>query len=1107
VPPLLLHGNLHLTTSLRPSFFRAFLLSLLCAAAATSQTTQGLISGQLLDSVTGRPIPAASVLFSSAVTNLAGASVSDASGYYYLPLLSPGIYQIRVTSAAYQSQEVQELELTVAARIELDFRLRPLSDVWESGEYKSVFLPGQKTIVTFYGPDVDPSKSGSFESQKGKTQPLESTVSEVIDSDEINNLPLEGRDVYSLLATQPGVTSDSAAGRGLGLSVNGQRPSSSNYLLDGLENNNYLITGPLATVAPEAIQEYRISTNNFSAEYGRTSGFLANAITRAGGEQFHSVAYFYLENEALNANAFQQNLIGAPRTDDKQDQPGFSVGGPVLKNRLFFSSAYEYFRSRGAGSPYPFDLPTTNFVSYLNAFYPNSLAHQLLTAYPGPVINAATTALTQVAMLAPPVAVNRTLAIERLDYNTPNGRERLMGRVLINRLAEPDFIWSPYKDFISALHENTVAAGGSYIHSFQPNLTNEARLSYSTDGLGWNRPHPQIPSLATDDTYFVNGLEYSGVSLPGSAAFYAYKNVNDSWEALDNLIWTHGRHLVTVGGGLLWRSSSGYLTAGQDGQYTFSNILDFALGEPGFFSAAINRTTLPNIQQPDSDRTYKYGQDFLFAEDTYKLTPRLTVNYGVRYEFYGGPENTGSAKDSLIQLGTGDTLAQQLVGASLVSPSSSGSQQLFRSSNDFEVRAGAAYDLLGTGRTLLRGGFGTFYDRPFDNLWENVRDNNLILPTLQLPPGPTNFLAPVASVLQTFQGQTLASTFPDLTLVDPDLRNGRVKSYFAGVQQRITGNLTLEVNGLGSYGRALITTDVINRSFSTLAGRYNNDLPDIAYRANQGFSDYNALTTVLRYRNSRGMIQGSYTWSHSIDNQSDPLIGDFFNLTFTSIQTGQTSEQRSTFSEQFNPNADRGNSDFDQRQNLVIFSYWNLPAPFAQSKAGVLLRDWTVGGLAAFRSGLPYTVYGPSAVIPGEGEILDNRANVLLPSQAVFANPVAVPGGVQLLNPQAFGAAAASTLGNSGRNAFTGPGFYSFDLSLARAFHLGWLGEAGQLRIRADAYNLLNHANLGNPDAQLNDPEFGVATYGRQGYPSGFPAVAPLNETPREIQLSVRIVF
>jgi hypothetical protein len=1079
-------------------------LLLFCASAAWSQTTQGLISGQLVDSVTGRPVASANVIFSSATTTLAGGASSDASGYYYLPLLSPGIYAIRVMAPAYQSQEVQDLELTVAARIELDFRLRPLSDVWESGEYKSVFLPGQKTIVTFYGPDVDPSKSGSFEAQKGRREPLESTVSEVIDSGEIENLPLEGRDVYSLLVTQPGVTSDSATGRGLGISVNGQRPSSSNYLLDGLENNNYLITGPLVTVAPEAIQEYRISTNNFSAEYGRTSGFLANAITRTGGEQFHGVAYFYLENEALNANAFQQNLIGAPRSIDKQDQPGFFVGGPVLKHRLFFSSAYEYFRSRGDAAPYPFDLPTANLLAFTE---PNSLARQLLTEYPSPVTSTATTALTEVEMLAPPVAVNRTLAIERLDYNPPDGKDRLMGRVLINRLTEPDFIWSPYKGFTSALHENTVAAGGSYIHAFQSNLTNEARLSFSTDDLGWNRPHPEIPTLTTSDSYAVNGLAYSGVTLPGSSAFYSYKNVNNTWEVLDNLIWTRGRHLVTAGGGLLWRSSDGYETAGQDGQYLFSNVLTFVLGEPSFLEAAIDRTTLPSIQQPDPNRTYKYGQDFLFAQDTYKFTQRLTVNYGVRYEFYGGPENTGPAKDALIQLGTGSTLAQQLAGASLTEPSGSGNEQLFKSSNDFEVRLGAAYDLFGTGRTLLRGGFGTFYDRPFDNLWENVRNNNLILPVLPLPAGPTNFLAPVSSVLQSFQGQTLASTFPDLTLVDPNLRNGRVKSYFAGVQQRITDNLTLEVNGLGSYGRALITTDVINRDFSTLAGRYNNTLPDIAYRANQGFSDYNALTAVMRYRIPRGMVQGSYTWSHSIDNQSDPLIGDFFNLTFTSIQTGTSSEQRSTFSEQFNPNSDRGNSDFDQRQNLVIFSYWNLPAPFAHSKAGLLLRNWTIAELAAFRSGLPYTVYGTSTAIPGEGLILDNRANVLNPSQAVFANPAQVPGGVQLLNPAEFTSAAPSTLGNSGRNAFFGPGFYSLDVSLARTFPLPWLGESGRFRIRADAYNVLNHANLGNPDAQLNDPTFGVATYGRQGYPSGFPAVAPLNETPREIQLSLKVEF
>jgi len=1075
--------------------------------AAFGQTTQGLISGRLVNSVTGRPIAGAAILCSSSISNLAGASTSDSAGYYYLPLLSPGFYQIQVNAPEYQSQQLQNIELTVAARLELDFRLRPLSDVWEAGQYKSVFLPGSKTIVTFFGPDVDPSKSGSFDAQKGRSEPLESTVSEVIDSVEINNLPLQGRDVYAMLVTQPGVTSDSATGRGLGLAVNGQRPSASNFLLDGVENNNYLVTGPLTTVAPEAIQEYRVSTNNFSAEYGRTSGFVANAITRSGGDQFHGVVYFYLMNDVLNANAFQENLIGFPRTPDKQDQPGFFVGGPILKNRLFFGSAYEYFRSRSQGDPYTFLLPSPSFVSSFTA--PGSLARQLLTEFPTPAISTGNGLTTQQTM-APPVSLNRTLAIERLDYNAPNGKDRVMGRLLLNLLGRPDFIWSPYKDFVSALHDNTWALGGGYTRVVRANLTNEARLSVSNDDLGWNRPHPEIPTLSTSDAYLVNGIVQTGVTLPGSPAFYAYQNTNKTGELLDNVIWSHDRHLITVGAGLLLRWSDGYLTAGRDGQYLFNNIVTFALDQPSYLEAAIDRTA-PTIQQPDFNRSYHYTQYFLFAQDTYKLTSRLTVNYGLRYEFYGGPLNTGSGKDTLVQLGSGSTLAQQLVGATLAAPSGSGSQQLFGSDKgDVAVRVGAAYDLFGSGKTLLRGAFGTFYDRPFDNLWENVRNNDLILPLLPLPAGRTNYLSPVSSVLASFQGQSLNSDFPDLTLIDPNLKNGYVKSYFAGIQHRITDNLIVEVDGLGSYGRNLITTDIINRDFSTPTGRYNPNLPDIAYRANQGFSNYNALATVVRYRLSRGIVQASYTWSHSIDNQSDPLTGDFFNLDFTSIQNTAGSSGRAAFSEQFNPQADRGNSDFDQRHNLVIFAYWNLPAPFENSRWRLLLRDWTVGEMAAFRSGFPYTVLGTSTVVPGGGLILNNRPNIIDPKAAVLATPIPVAGGEQLLNPAAFAEAPPSTLGNEGRNAFIGPGFYSIDLSIAKAFPLPWLGESGRIRFRADAFNVLNHANLGNPDTSFTNPispTFGIAAFGREGVQSGFPAQIPLNETPRQIQLSVRVEF
>jgi hypothetical protein len=1066
------------------------------AATLAGQTTQGLISGRLVNSVTGRPVANATVTFSGSTAS-SGASVSDASGYYYILSISPGTYRVRATAPGFQAQEVQELELRVASRIELDLRLRPLNDVWEAGQYNSVFLPGSKTIVTFFGPDVDASRSGSFESQQGKEGTLESSVSEVIDSSEINTLPLEGRDVYAMLVTLQGVTSDAATGRGLGLSIDGQRPSSSNYLLDGLENNNYLTTGPLTTVAPEAVEEYRVSINNFSAEYGRTSGFVANAITRSGSDGFHGVGYFYLMNDLLDGNGFQENLSGFTRAPYTQLEPGFVVGGPVLKNRLYFSTSYEYFRSRSYDDPQQYTFPATPGI--FGFAVRGSLARQLLDAFPPPVV--AGNGISGTLMLAPPVEVDRHLGIQRFDYSPAGGKYKWMVRLMGAFVTEPDFIWTPYTAFNSALHENTGALGITGTHALRPNLTNEVRESYSVDDLHWNRPYSNIPTLVSSD----------GVTLPGSPAFYGYRNVNTTGEFLDNVIWAHDKHLVKAGAGVLMRGSDGYLTAGQSGEYVFSNVVYFALGMPEYVSAALNRAALPNIQTPDYNRTYKYQQYYGFVQDTYKITSRLTANYGLRYDWYGSPSNTGTAKDALVELGPGSTLAQQLMGANLVT-GGSGNQKLFGTDeHDWGVRLGAAYDLFGNARTLLRGGFGTYYDRPFDNLWENLRNNGIVVPLLSLPFAPTNFLAPVNTVLSGIQGQSFNSTFPDLTLIDPNLRNGLVKSYFAGIEQRFTNRLTLEVNGLGTYGSHLITTDIVNRDFSILGnstGQYNPNLPEISYRSGQGFSNYNALATVLSYRGARGTLQATYTWSHAIDNQSDPLLGDFFNLNFTNIQSASGSpDSRAAFSEQFNPNVDRGNADFDQRQNLVLLGYWNLPGLSSSGLPGWVTRGWSAGGLAAFRSGMPYSVFGSSTAVAGGGTVLNDRANIVNGTQAFLPQALPVPGGQLLLNALDFTNAAVSTLGDTGRNAFTGPGFYSVDLSLARSFPLRWLGDRGRLTFRADAFNVLNHANLNNPDTQRNSPTFGIALYGRTGTPSGFPAVSPLNETPRQIQLSARITF
>lgn len=1075
----------------------ARLTAFICLACAGlyAQTTQGLISGRILNSVTGKPVAGSEVSYSSAMLSAAGSVKSDAAGYFFLPLLSAGTYTIRAQADTYQAQELQQLELAVAGRIQIDFRLRPLSDVWESGQYRSVFLPGSKTIVTFYGPDVDTSRSGTFEAQQGQRGTLDTSVSYVIDPVQIGDLPLLGRDVYEMLVTLPGVGADSATGRGLGVSVAGQRPSSSNYLLDGVENDNYLITGPLSPTPPEAIQEYRISTNNYSAEYGRTAGFIANAVTRAGGAQYHGIGYEYLKNTVFDAADFQDNLTGAGRLPDKENEFGYQVGGPVipkgsLRSRLFFSSSLDELISHSQQSPQSFLVPGPDFLTALNP--PSApIAKQLLQEYPAPYVN--TTAVVGYYTAAPPVIVDRTIALERGDYTTKSGRDHFMARLALARTNEPDFIWSPYSAFTSGLREVTTGIATNWQHTWTPRLTSEFKLSYTDDNLWWNRAHPEIPTL--DDQYLGTNLY-----LPGSSAFYEYRNHNRTPETIYSTVWTRNRHVITAGTGFLFRFDSGYLTAGQNGEYIFNGPLAFAQDVPTYFYAAVSAVS-PTPVQPDYNRADRYTQSYFFVQDSFRVSQRLTLNFGLRYERFGAPENTGAAKDALIELGPGADFTSRLAGATLTLPGS-GNEQLYGADNkDFAPRFGFSWDPFGRSKTVLRGGFGIFYDRPFDNLWQTVSNNNVDAVLYQLK-GVTNFLQPTATAIQQYTNGT-PEPYTALTLIDPKLRNGYTQSSFVGVQQSVGNNVSIEVNGTSALGRRLITTDIVNRPYTTLYGdgRPNDALGnDVFWRSDQGVSDYYALSTLVRYRLRSLLLQGAYTWSHSIDNQSDPLTGEFLGLGFTSIGGGGGNTLLSSFEQQYNSNGDRGNSDFDQRHNLVLIGTW-------QPESGrMLARGWRFSWLAAFRTGTPYTVLSPNEIIPDSGGEFQNlRANLV--GTAALANPVAVAGGVQLLNPAAFSIPDGLTPGNTGRNEFRGPGLYSIDASIARAFTIPKLREGTKFTVRADFFNILNHANLGNPDNFIGDPNFGVATYGRQGVTTGFPASTPLNETARQVQILLRMEF
>jgi hypothetical protein len=337
-------------------------------------------------------------------------------------------------------------------------------------------------------------------------------------------------------------------------------------------------------------------------------------------------------------------------------------------------------------------------------------------------------------------------------------------------------------------------------------------------------------------------------------------------------------------------------------------------------------------------------------------------------------------------------------------------------------------------------------------------------------------------------------------MFQPNIENPYVHSFFLGVQQQITDGWSIDVQGLGAQGRMLVTTDVVNRQdlFHT---RINRTLPtNISYRANQGGSSYYALTGVARYRSGPAIFQMSYTWSHSIDNQTEPLALDLFDFGFTGGQLGATRSRAvgSGFLRQFDSRGDRGNSDFDQRQNLTFFSVVELPSARNGPPWTAIFRDWTVSQLAAFRTGFPISAFG----VFGRGDLLN-------PSAAVLETPVPVAGGMKLFNGTAFASATTQpfTLGNSGRNILRGPGLYSIDVSLARSIALPSLGEPARLILRADAYNVLNHANLSTPESSLLNPRFGEARFGHAGRQAGFPSVSPLNETGRQILLGIRIEF
>lgn len=370
---------------------------------------------------------------------------------------------------------------------------------------------------------------------------------------------------------------------------------------------------------------------------------------------------------------------------------------------------------------------------------------------------------------------------------------------------------------------------------------------------------------------------------------------------------------------------------------------------------------------------------------------------------------------------------------------------------------------------------------------------------------PPSLILPAANMLPILnQGPVWTSPYA-VAQLDENLRTPYVQNWYFGLQQTITPNFLLEIGHVGSIGRKLLSRDVINRS---IAGSPppNSQIGEDTFISNAGDSSYMAMEVNLRRRFSRGLqFQTSYTWSHAIDNQSDVFEG---------VRTDPRTNAfaLATFTRQLDGQVDRGNADFDQRHNLVFNSIWDLPKPHVTSSwVNRLIGSWTLSMIGAYRSGFPVTVIGdPSLADPATG-LLNNRLDFIgAPGQPYnLPRPTPIPGGVQWLDPSLF-QPAVGHLGNVGRGAIKGPGFWNYDAALLRNIAVS---EGKQLQLRAEFYNVLNHANLSAPvTTYLSDPsgtvnpDFGKAYYGLNGASSRFGDL-PLQSPSRRIQLALKFVF
>jgi hypothetical protein len=1132
--PIRTHNVLYLVALL------LFLPSMVFAQADT-----GTLTGTVKDT-SGSSVPDAMVTVRNTATGATRVVQSGSDGVYTFPGLAPAPYDVTISKAGFADYKAQ-VTVTVGGHATLD---APLSVSQVSTTVEVVAVPIAAEVNT-------------------QTQ----EVSQIVTPEEVQNLPSLTRNPYDFVALAGNIsggdrstsTNNPQLGtgggqnvtsyRGAGYNINGQRSADTELLLDGVENIN-VFDNTIALIIPQdAVQEFRVITNNFDAQYGRAAGGIVNVSTKSGSNAIHGDAWEFNRLSAYTANTFDNNASGTPKGQYTRNQFGGDVGGPIKKDKLFFYASTEFLRVRSAASllayvPDPaflkltspavqgwfakFGGPTPAPVSVLSKgdpALPFTTGGAFDTAVP-----TGTPVMDLVNYTAPQDAggdlpQNTYFLTGRLDYNMSENTQIFLryGRESLATLSGALFS-SPYSQFNvgETIYNNNFLLSAS--HTFGSNLLSVTKLSFFRDdeAYQYNQALDQNPTLfltaANSGAVILNGQP---VQFPGFYDFNVatgglpFGGPQDTTQINEDISWTHGKHNMKFGGQYNYiqmnRGYGAYNQAiealGPNGSIA-GGLDNMTTGTLALFQKAVNPAgsfpcdvgaysgtseggiitptnaagqnclvTFP-LTAPSFNRSDRYNDWALYAQDSYRLTRKLTLNYGLRYEHFGVQHNNNPNLDSNFYYGAGSNIIQQVQNGAVKTVPQSGIGGLWKPRwGTAGPRVGFAYDIFGDGKTVFRAGYGITYDRNFGNVTFNI---------IQNPPNNATLTASgvplTTSTLGPFGGSGAQGLPPSSPRdVDQNIQVESVQFWGATLERQLGGKAAVSLEYNGSHGVHLY--DIVNineigapQAFTGAplvedgatnpadAGctpttpcltRPNQAYTSINNRGTQAFSHYDSLNvhfSTQELGHTGLFILSNYTWAHSMDNLSTTFSESTaqFNLGFTNPG---------------DPWLDYGNSDYDIRHRLALEMTWT--EPFLKSGKGVLRQaagGWSISPIFTARTGVPFSVwdptntlnsfegagvprYVPSAPLTNlkTGAPVATGPNVFtilnLPSATSFGNPA-------LLGISDFGPYPA---GMTTRGMFYGPGAWSLDVALSKTFALT---ERFSLEFRAEGFDILNHVNL-----------------------------------------------